>query len=331
MSSSAHALIDAAVEAHGIELLALRRDLHAHPELSWNEQRTTEVVAARLEAAGLAVTRLPHTGLVVDIGDAVVRRGRRVALRADLDALPVDDLTTDPWVSTRPGIAHACGHDVHTAGLVGAGLALAEVHRRGELPGRVRLLFQPAEEVMPGGATSLIELGALDERRPDLLPPLRPDPRPRPGRGPRGSDHRSGRPARGPAHRQRRPHLAPAPHRGPHLRPRQADHRAARGAVAPPRPAGRRQRGVGHGPRGRRPQRGPGRRRRRRHRAHARRRGVVARRAAGARLHRGHRGAVRREGRGRLPPRRPARRQRRGRHRSCWPARSSGCSVPRAG
>jgi amidohydrolase len=163
MSSSAHALIDAAVEAHGMELLALRRDLHAHPELSWNEQRTTEVVAARLEAAGLVVTRLPHTGLVVDIGDPASGGGRRVALRADLDALPVDDLTTDPWVSTRPGIAHACGHDVHTAGLVGAGLALAEVHRRGQLPGRVRLLFQPAEEVMPGGATSLIELGALDE------------------------------------------------------------------------------------------------------------------------------------------------------------------------
>src|SRR6476661_735658 len=163
MSSSAHALIDAAVEAHGIELLALRRDLHAHPELSWNELRTTEVVAARLEAAGLAVTRLPHTGLVVDIGDQSSGEGRRVALRADLDALPVDDLTTDPWVSTRPGIAHACGHDVHTAGLVGAGLALAEVHRRGELHGRVRLLFQPAEEVMPGGATSLIELGALDD------------------------------------------------------------------------------------------------------------------------------------------------------------------------
>src|SRR6478609_541171 len=162
MSSSAHALIDAAVEAHGIELLALRRDLHAHPELSWNEQRTTEVVAARLEAAGLAVTRLPHTGLVVDIGDASSGRGRRVALRADLDALPVDDLTSDPWVSTRPGIAHACGHDVHTAGLVGAGLALAEVHRRGLLAGRVRLLFQPAEEVMPGGALQLISAGALE-------------------------------------------------------------------------------------------------------------------------------------------------------------------------
>ena len=80
-------MIDAAVEAHRIELLELRRDLHAHPELSWHEQRTTEVVAARLEAAGLAVTRLPHTGLVVDIGDqssagpprGAARRPRRAA------------------------------------------------------------------------------------------------------------------------------------------------------------------------------------------------------------------------------------------------------------
>ena len=163
MSTPAHDLIDAAVEAHRTELLELRRDLHAHPELSWHEQRTTEVVAARLELAGLDVTRLPHTGLVVDIGDRTPAGGPRVALRADLDALPVEDLTTDTWVSTRPGVAHACGHDVHTAGLVGAGLALAEVHRMGELPGRVRLLFQPAEEVMPGGAVAMLELGALDE------------------------------------------------------------------------------------------------------------------------------------------------------------------------
>src|SRR3954463_4333835 len=123
MSTSAHDVIDAAVEARRTELLELRRDLHANPELSWQEQRTTDVVAARLGAAGMSVTRLPHTGLVVDIGE----EGPRVALRADLDALPVEDLTTDPWVSTRPGVAHACGHDVHTAGLVGAGLALAEV------------------------------------------------------------------------------------------------------------------------------------------------------------------------------------------------------------
>ena len=158
MATPAHALIDAAVEAHRSELLELRRDLHANPELSWHEQRTPDVVAARLEAAGLKVRRLTHTGLIVDVGD----EPPRVALRADLDALPVEDLSTDPWVSTRPGVAHACGHDVHTAGLVGAGLALAAVDREGGLPGGVRLLFQPAEEVMPGGATSLIELGALE-------------------------------------------------------------------------------------------------------------------------------------------------------------------------
>ncbi len=157
--AGAYDTIDACVASAGAELRAFREDLHAHPELSWQEHRTTDHVASRLEAAGIAVTRLPHTGLIADIGDT----GPRVALRADLDALPVDDLTNDPWVSTRAGIAHACGHDVHTAGLVGAGLALAETHHRGQLPGRVRLLFQPAEEVMPGGATALVELGALED------------------------------------------------------------------------------------------------------------------------------------------------------------------------
>jgi amidohydrolase len=157
MTTPAHDLIDAAVEAHRTELLELRRDLHANPELSWHEQRTTDAVATRLEAAGLSVRRLLQTGLVVDVGD----EPPRVALRADLDALPVDDLTTDPWVSTRPGVAHACGHDVHTAGLVGAGLALAELHRAGLLPGGVRLLFQPDEAGMPGGATALLEQDVL--------------------------------------------------------------------------------------------------------------------------------------------------------------------------
>ena len=94
------------------------------------------------------VTRIPGTGLLADIGDS----GPLIGLRADLDALPVEDTSGLPWASTNPGVAHACGHDVHTAGLVGAGLALAELHARGQLPGRVRLLFQPAEEVMPGGA-----------------------------------------------------------------------------------------------------------------------------------------------------------------------------------
>ncbi len=158
MSTAARDLIDAAVEAHRTELLELRRDLHANPELSWHEQRTTALVTERLEAAGLSVTPLSPSGLIAEVGET----GPVVALRADLDALPVEDLTADPWVSTRPGVAHACGHDVHTAGLVGAGLALAEAHRQGHLLGRVRLVFQPAEEVMPGGALKVIERGALD-------------------------------------------------------------------------------------------------------------------------------------------------------------------------
>src|SRR5687767_2289260 len=150
-------IIDAVVEKFDAELVELRRDLHAHPELSWAEVRTTDLVAARLEEAGWRVTRLPRTGLIAELGDG----GQVVAIRADLDALPVQDATTDAWTSTIPGVAHACGHDVHVAALVGAGLALAETHARGLLPGRVRLLFQPAEEVMPGGALHLVELGAL--------------------------------------------------------------------------------------------------------------------------------------------------------------------------
>jgi amidohydrolase len=146
------------VDKYDADLVDLRRDLHAHPELSWSETRTSDLVAARVEQAGWAVTRAHRSGVVADLGT----EGPVIALRADMDALPVQDLTDDPWRSTVTGVAHACGHDVHTAALVGAGLALAEVASRGLLPGRVRLLFQPAEEVMPGGAVQLLEEGALD-------------------------------------------------------------------------------------------------------------------------------------------------------------------------
>ncbi len=156
---AARVVLDRALDAAEDELLAVRRDLHAHPELSWQEARTTEVVATRLEAAGLRVRRLPRSGLLAEVGDS----GPVVALRGDIDALPVQDLVPDPWVSTVPGVAHACGHDVHTAALLGAGLGLAAVHATGLLDGRVRLLFQPAEEVMPGGALELLEHGALDD------------------------------------------------------------------------------------------------------------------------------------------------------------------------
>jgi amidohydrolase len=149
----------AAVAALVDELVELRRDLHAHPELAWEEERTTSLVAKRLEEAEVRVKQLPRSGLLAEVGDPA---GPVVALRADLDALAVEDLTLDPWSSTVPGVAHACGHDVHTASLLGAGLALAEVHRRFPLPGAVRLLFQPAEEIMPGGALEVIASGALD-------------------------------------------------------------------------------------------------------------------------------------------------------------------------
>jgi len=164
MSSSAplpptpSALVAEVVQRDLDDLLALRRDLHAHPELSWNESRTTGIVEERLVAAGWRVQRLPSSGLVADLG----RGERSVGLRADLDALPVEDVTDDPWVSTVPGVAHACGHDVHTTALLGAARALARLDDVGELGGRVRLFFQPAEEVMPGGALEIVGQGLVD-------------------------------------------------------------------------------------------------------------------------------------------------------------------------
>jgi amidohydrolase len=157
--TDASSTIESVLEKYADELIDLRRDLHANPELSWSEQRTTAVVADRLREAGLDVRLIDGTGLIAEVGD----HGPVIALRADLDALPVDDTTGEAWASRRPGVAHACGHDVHTAGLVGAALALAETHARGLLPGRVRFLFQPAEEVMPGGALHLMDAGALDQ------------------------------------------------------------------------------------------------------------------------------------------------------------------------
>lgn len=143
------------------ELVRIRRDLHAHPELARTEERSTRVVAERLSAAGLAPRLAPGTGLVVDIGEVAVGE-RRVGLRADLDALPVPDTCGHPFASTVKGVAHACGHDVHTTVVLGAGLVLAALADEGLLPGGVRLIFQPAEEVHPGGSLDLMATGALD-------------------------------------------------------------------------------------------------------------------------------------------------------------------------
>ena len=151
-------LIGSVVEKYDDDLVEFRRDLHRHPELSWEERRTTDRVVERLERAGWRVTPTPRSGAIAEIGEG----GRLVALRADLDALPVADQIPEPWRSEVDGVAHACGHDVHTTALLGAADALAEAHQQGLLHGRVRLLFQPAEEVMPGGAKHLIRHGAIE-------------------------------------------------------------------------------------------------------------------------------------------------------------------------
>jgi amidohydrolase len=137
------------------QLIATRRQLHAHPELANTESATTALVLRSLQAAGISGTVLSGgTGVVAEIGTG----DRLVALRADMDALPLHEASGLPFASTIPGICHACGHDIHTTALIGAAQALAGA---GQLPGRVRLIFQPAEEVMPGGSHRVVEAGAL--------------------------------------------------------------------------------------------------------------------------------------------------------------------------
>jgi amidohydrolase len=151
-------VVDRFLAEQGESLLAFRRDVHANPELGWQEHRTTARIIDELTAAGLTPRKLPRgTGVVCDVGPSPL-----IGLRADIDALPVIDGTTGSYRSVVEGVAHACGHDVHTTVVVGAGRCLAAMAAAGELRRGVRLLFQPAEEVMPGGALELIEQGELD-------------------------------------------------------------------------------------------------------------------------------------------------------------------------
>ena len=154
------AILHETVAALEDELIAFRRDLHEHPELACDEVRTTTAVAARLSAAGVRVRTLVGSGLVADIGP--VEPAYRVALRADLDALPIAERTGLAFASQNDGICHACGHDVHIAAVLGAGLALQQ--RVDSLVAQgigVRLIFQPAEEVIPGGAQGVIAQGGI--------------------------------------------------------------------------------------------------------------------------------------------------------------------------
>jgi amidohydrolase len=140
-------------------LEALRRDLHRHPELGFEEHRTQSVVRSLLESYGYAPRTMAETGLVADLHPG--HPGPTIALRADMDALPLDEETSLPHRSVHAGRAHKCGHDGHTAILVGVAAALAS--RRSSVDGNVRLIFQPAEEgVRGGGARVMVAEGVLE-------------------------------------------------------------------------------------------------------------------------------------------------------------------------
>ncbi len=157
--------IDRRVDAVMPKVVAWRRDIHQHPELSFSEMRTAKLVADHLSALGLEVrTGVARTGVVGVLRGA--RPGPVVALRADMDALPVTELVDLPFKSQEAGVMHACGHDNHVAILMGVAQVLAGMRQR--LPGTVKFIFQPAEETV-SGAKQMIEEGVLDAPAPQAI------------------------------------------------------------------------------------------------------------------------------------------------------------------
>lgn len=156
-------VLDPEVSRLGPTLSSIRQTIHQHPELGFGEARTAALVAERLRALGLEVrTEVAKTGVVGFLPGA--RPGRTLLLRADMDALPIEEATGAPYASRQPGQMHACGHDGHVAMLLGAAEILAA--RRERLAGAVKFVFQPAEEG-PGGAEPMIQAGVLENPRVD--------------------------------------------------------------------------------------------------------------------------------------------------------------------
>lgn len=140
------------------QLISWRRHLHRHPELSFEEWQTQAYLLDLLRSWGLSPRVIGQTGLVLELGGS--GSGPFLALRADIDALPIQEINPQSYCSAHPGIMHACGHDAHTACLLGAIWVLNEL--RGEWSGRLRFIFQPGEEKLPGGASLLIAQGVLE-------------------------------------------------------------------------------------------------------------------------------------------------------------------------
>ena len=146
------------------DVVRWRRQIHRRPELGFQERETSAIVERELRAAGLEVARVATTGVVGTLRGA--REGKCVALRADMDALPVAEASGEPFASETLGVMHACGHDAHTAMLLGAAVSLAA--ERQLVAGTIKFFFQPAEEG-PGGALPMIEAGVMDSPRVDAV------------------------------------------------------------------------------------------------------------------------------------------------------------------
>ena len=148
------------------EVVANRRHLHANPELSFHETNTSAYVAGKLEELGLEYQRMADNGLVALIKGQKAS-DRVVALRADMDALPITEANDVPYKSKNIGVMHACGHDAHTSSLLGTAKILTSL--QSEFGGTVKLIFQPAEEKLPGGASLMIKEGVLENPKPQAV------------------------------------------------------------------------------------------------------------------------------------------------------------------
>lgn len=149
------------------DIIDIRRHLHAHPELSFEEYETSDYIARQLE-----MLAIPYTKGIVKTGIVAIIEGKNpskktVALRGDMDALPINETNDVEYRSQNIGIMHACGHDVHSASLLGAARILNEL--RGEFEGTVKLIFQPGEEKLPGGASLMIKEGVLENPHPQSM------------------------------------------------------------------------------------------------------------------------------------------------------------------
>lgn len=148
------------------DVVANRRHLHSHPELSFYEVETSAYVAAKLDALGIPYQRMADNGLVGLIQGN--KPGNKVvALRGDMDALPITEANDVPYKSQNVGVMHACGHDVHTSSLLGTATILNSL--KDEFGGTVKLIFQPAEEKLPGGASLMIKEGVLENPKPQAV------------------------------------------------------------------------------------------------------------------------------------------------------------------